>query len=330
MACRQARAALERRHLAMERPRVDPCGGQHDRNASLFGVGPMTENTTIGDLMANISRVLTGAGVPRPRLDARLILCHVLGVGPEVIMGYPERVVDGPTRSAVNRLVAERSRRKPLSHILGRREFWSLDLEVTPDVLTPRPDSETLIEVVLEARPDRQAPLSILDLGTGTGCLLLALLSEYPNASGLGVDISDAALRVARRNAEKVDLSHRVRFQNGDWCDGLDGPFDLVVCNPPYIRHDELPTLEPEVRLHEPLLALDGGADGLDCYRTILWQLPTVLAPDGLVILELGEGQAQAVSALAGERDFAVAANRDDLAGITRALVLSRAAPTKK
>lgn len=286
----------------------------------------MTQTTTIGDMLAEISRILTGAGVSRPRLDARLILGHVLGVGPEIIMGYPERIIDGPTRNAINRLVVERTRRRPLSQILGHREFWSLDLEVTADVLTPRPDSEILVEAVLGARPDRNAPLNILDLGTGTGCLLFALLREYRKARGLGIDISAEALAVARRNADRLGLEDRARFQPGDWCDGLEGPFDVVVCNPPYIRHDELSTLDPEVRLHEPRLALDGGGDGLDCYRTILWQLPAVLAPDGVAVLELGEGQAPAVGVLAGERGLAVGACRNDLAGIARAMVLARAA----
>lgn len=280
---------------------------------------------TIGTILAETSRRLTQAGVLRPRLDARLILGHVLAVGPEVILGYPERPVDPTMRNEIDRLVAERVARRPLSQILGRREFWSLDLEISPFVLTPRPETETLIEVVRHARPDTDAALTMLDLGTGSGALLLALLSEYPRATGLGVDISDDALVVAVHNAERLGIGDRVAFRRGDWCENIHYPFDVVVCNPPYIRSGDIPGLAPEVSQHEPHLALDGGDDGLDCYRTILWQLPDVMAGDGLAVLELGQGQAPAVTALAVERGLAPIELRDDLAGIPRALALRRA-----
>jgi release factor glutamine methyltransferase len=217
--------------------------------------------------------------------------------------------------------------REPVAYILGRREFWSLEFRVSPAVLIPRPDSETLIEAALGLYPDAGAALRVLDLGTGSGCLLLALLSERPNATGTGFDISAAALDVARSNAAALGLSSRARFAQGDWADladGLDGaPFDLVLANPPYIPDPECLSLDRDVRDHEPHLALFGGADGLDAYRAILEILNYVLVPRGIALFEIGAGQTEPVSTLAGQAGYAVTGLFRDLAGHPRALAMT-------
>jgi release factor glutamine methyltransferase len=213
-----------------------------------------------------------------------------------------------------------------MAYILGEREFWSLPLFVGPGVLVPRPETETLVEAALEAFPDRTAPLRILDLGTGSGCLLLALLREYPNASGVGVDRSAEALAHATLNARRHGLADRALLVRGDWGRGLAESFELIVANPPYVASGELAELAPEVARYEPRAALDGGADGLDAYRAILPDLPRLLAPAGVACLEIGAGQATALAALAEVGGFRVAV-RPDLAGIPRCLVLRRGTP---
>jgi release factor glutamine methyltransferase len=177
--------------------------------------------------------------------------------------------------------------------------FWTLDLEVSPATLIPRADSETLVEAALDACPDKGAALRVLDLGTGTGALLLAVLSELPAASGVGVDLKPEAAALAARNAARLGLVGRARFLAGDWAAALSRRFDLILCNPPYIESAAITGLMPEVARHEPASALDGGADGLDAYRRIIADLPRLLAPRGVAVLELGQGQQAAVEALA-------------------------------
>jgi release factor glutamine methyltransferase len=223
-------------------------------------------------------------------------------------------------------LVARRMAREPLAFILGRREFWSLDFAVSSATLIPRPDSETLIEAALAAFAGRAPPRRVLDLGTGTGCLLLAALSEFRHAIGIGVDRSAAAAALAARNAASLGLADRAIFVCCDWASALDGCFDLVVCNPPYIPSSELGDLMPEVARHEPPSALDGGPDGLSAYRRLVPELHCLLSPDGFAVLELGAGQAGAVTELARDAGF-LATTRQDLSGIVRVLVLHPAPP---
>jgi release factor glutamine methyltransferase len=195
-------------------------------------------------------------------------------------------------------LLARRERREPVSQILGVKGFWKIMVRVTPDVLTPRPETETILDVVLPKLADG-TPLRLLDLGVGSGALLLALLAERPAAIGLGVDASEDALAVARENAANLGMAGRVALLRGDWTAGLEAAsFDVVVSNPPYIRSGEIAGLAPEVRDHEPRLALDGGSDGLDAYRELAPQILNVLKPGGLFAVEVGLGQAGAVRAL--------------------------------
>jgi release factor glutamine methyltransferase len=197
-------------------------------------------------------------------LEARLLVAHVLGFTPEDMVARAHQPLVQTQTAQIASLIARRLEREPLAQILGRKPFWRDEFLVSPAVLTPRPDSETILEYLGAERPDRAAPLRILDLGTGSGCLLLSALREYPQATGLGVDKSDKALEVARKNANQLGLSPRAHWQLGDWAQGLSGPFDVVLTNPPYIPTNEIAQLEPEVRCFEPRSALDGGADGLD------------------------------------------------------------------
>ena len=255
---------------------------------------------------------LRAAGIANPGLEARLLATHA--------GGDPQRL---------EALLARRLAHEPMAFILGRQGFWTLDLEVSPATLIPRADSETLIEAAIAALPDRGAVRRMLDLGTGTGCLLLAALVEFPAAHGVGVDMSPDATALAARNAAAAGLAGRTAFLCADWAAPLAGRFDLVLCNPPYIATSELPGLMPEVAGHEPRSALDGGRDGLDAYRALLPALPALLADAGVAVLELGQGQHGAVEQLVRQAGLCVAALRHDLGGIARALVLRRPGAAK-
>ncbi len=277
---------------------------------------------SIASCLADGARRLSEAGVPDARREARLILAHALGLEPVTILGYPERPVDdaGPYQD----LIARRAAREPLSHLTGRREFWSLEFEVTPSTLDPRPDSETLVEAALAAIPDRQVAISIVDFGAGTGCLLLALLSEYPSATGLGIDIDEDALAVARRNATRLGFSDRAAFVRGDWGESLAGPVDLIVANPPYIRAGDIANLQREVAEYEPRRALDGGPDGLAAYRRLGPDITGLLKPGGVAVLEFGLGQGLDVARLMSAESLIDQGFSADLAGHDRCLTLRK------
>jgi release factor glutamine methyltransferase len=250
-----------------------------------------------------------------PRLDAELLMAHALGESRETML---LRRLDGQSPSAFDALVGRRARREPLAYITGTREFWSLDIEVGPGVLIPRPDSETLIETARRALAKRP-PSTILDLGTGSGALLLAALSEWPDAKGVGVDWSDAALAAAGRNAERLGLADRARFRKGDWGVGEERRYDLILCNPPYV--DPAARLMPDVADFEPEEALFAGDEGLAEYRRIVPQLPGLLAEAGVACLELGIGQSSAVSRLCADQGLVSEVSRD-LAGQERCLLI--------
>ncbi|TAN74534.1 MAG: peptide chain release factor N(5)-glutamine methyltransferase, partial [Magnetospirillum sp.] len=224
---------------------------------------------TAAQILHRAAGQLAAAGIETARLDARLMLGEVLGLAPQAVFTRPQLELGPAEQARFDALLARRLAREPMSHLLGRRGFWTLELKVTADTLDPRPDTETVIEAVLDGLPEWGRPRRILDLGTGTGCILLALLSELGFATGLGVDKSPAALEVARHNAHSLGLAERVAFRLGDWGDGLDGRFDIIVSNPPYIRDGDIDGLAPEVAAFEPRLALAGGSDGLDCYRRL-------------------------------------------------------------
>jgi release factor glutamine methyltransferase len=276
---------------------------------------------SIGTAVAEGMAMLAAAGIPEPRREARLILGLALDIDPAMALGYPERVIDGAARAQFERLIARRAENEPFARLKGSREFWSLDFALSPETLDPRPDSETLIEAALALLPDRLAPLRLLDFGTGTGCLLLALLFELPNATGLGIDIQPGAVAVALRNAKALGLESRAQFQCGDWDQGIEGKVDVILANPPYIVRSELPLLAPEVRAFEPKMALDGGIDGLNGYRALAPAAKRLLVPGGFACFELGAGQVDAASALMAESGLQIKAIRSDLAGMPRCLI---------
>ncbi|TDQ78761.1 release factor glutamine methyltransferase [Dongia mobilis] len=282
----------------------------------------------IADLLSEGMKVLGAAGIEAPGREARLLLAIAAKVPPAVMIGFPERPVDDSGVAGYRELVRRRADREPVSHLTGEREFWSLPFFVSRDVLDPRPDSEALIAAVLGEVGDRGADLRILDLGTGSGCLLLTLLRELPNALGWAIDLSAAALAIAGRNAARLGLGDRVAFREGAWTAALTAAdpatFDLIVSNPPYIPSGDIAGLAPEVARHEPRLALDGGMDGLEAYRGLAPLLWRHLAPDGLVALEIGLGQAESVSELMTAAGLVPAGRARDLAGRERCLLFRR------
>ncbi|MFZ4689964.1 MAG: peptide chain release factor N(5)-glutamine methyltransferase [Polymorphobacter sp.] len=261
----------------------------------------------------NARDALQAAATRIDRFDAEVLLAHLLAIDRGTLLLNSDRVINA---QAFETLVQRRAAHEPVAYITGTREFWSLDLRVTPDVLIPRPDSETLIEAALATGI---TPRMILDLGTGSGALLLAALTEWPEATGLGIDASQAALAVAAGNAERLGLGARAQFQRGDWGQGLDPRFDLILCNPPYVETGA--ELARDVRDHEPASALFAGVEGLDDYRRLVPQLPDLLAEDGIAVLEIGWTQAAAVLALAAAAGLRGQVVRD-LAGRDRCLVL--------
>ena len=258
----------------------------------------------MGALLQEGRALLAAAGVENPPREARLLMA----------------LADGDP-ALFETLLRRRVAREPYARIAGRREFWSLDFALSPDTLDPRPDSETLIEAALAAFPDRAASLRVLDFGTGSGCLLLAFLSERPNATGIGVDILPGAVDAARANAATLGLAGRAQFRVGDWGGGLDGPADVILANPPYIPSAEIAGLEPEVAAYDPRTALDGGPDGLAAYRRLAGPVARLLIPEGLAFVEIGAGQAGPVEALMAEAGLTLAAQRADLSGVVRCLV---------
>jgi len=285
---------------------------------------------TIGQALAAARLRLREVGIPDAGLDARVLVGQALGLSASDLIGHPERALTDAGRQRIEALLDRRLRREPVAYITGGREFWSLPLSVTPAALIPRPDSETLIEAVLDDVGDRSAPLRIVDLGTGSGCLVLALLRELANATAVAVDRSAAALHLARMNALALGLANRLRFVASDWTSALAGPFDIVVTNPPYVATAEWPGLAPEIRLFEPQAALLGGDDGLSAYRRIVPDLPRILAPQGRAYLECGHDQGDRIAELLRGHGFAAITVQADLGGRARCISASLTRLQKK
>jgi release factor glutamine methyltransferase len=276
---------------------------------------------TLDSVLAEAIAMLSAAGFDEPHRRARQFVAAFLDISPAELLSAAERALE---RSVVERLRGSLARiviGEPLSRVLGWREFWGLRFALSADTLDPRPESETLIEAVLRRIPDRNVPLSFLDLGTGTGCLLLALLSELPMAIGIGVDVAFGAVMTARENAAALGLADRARFCVGDWSSALSGRFTVIVANPPYISGIELAGLPPEVRCYDPRRALDGGEEGLAAYRRIAKDLPALLSSGGIFGVEIGAGQASAAAAILQAEGLLIDGIERDLAGIERCIV---------
>ena len=265
--------------------------------------------------LAEAARRLSAAS-DTPLLDAELLLAHALGVDREqLLLTPPEELPE-----QLDQLIARRAAGEPVAYIVGRRAFWTIDLEVTPDVLIPRPDSETLLDAAVMHFQGTSGPRRILDLGTGSGALLLAALDQWPRATGVGVDHSAAALAVAQRNAERLGMAARAELRRGDWAGGISERFDLILCNPPYVASSA--SLGPGVAEHEPREALFAGCDGLDALRALAPQLPQLLEPRGLAAVEIGFDQAASAAGLLATGGLSASLARD-LAGRPRAIVLT-------
>jgi release factor glutamine methyltransferase len=286
-------------------------------------VAGLRAGISLSRAIETLIQAFRAAGIDTPQLDARVLAGHALHIDRARLVVDSERLLDAGEIDAIDALAGRRIAHEPVARIVGTREFWSLPLTVNAAVLVPRPDTETVVEAARDAvtAGGRRRPLRILDIGTGTGALLLALLTELPAAAGVGTDISAAALGVARDNAARLALDARCSFVVSNIAQGVEGPFDLVVSNPPYIASGEIATLAPEVRDYDPRLALDGGPDGLVAYRAIAADAKRLLAPGGVLVVELGIGQEDAVSRLFTQAGLTVPAPaRKDLAGIARAL----------
>ncbi|MGX5773970.1 peptide chain release factor N(5)-glutamine methyltransferase [Methylorubrum zatmanii] len=270
-------------------------------------------------------RMLEQAGRPNARADARFLALHALALTPLDLTLRGREPIGEAGAHRLGRAAERRLAGEPVARILGAWEFWGLPFSLGPETLVPRPDTESVVETALRLVPERDRPLRLADLGTGSGCILVALLHERPRAFGLGLDRAEGALRVARANAERNGVGARAAFLRGSWLDALVGPFDLIVSNPPYIAAPVIATLDTEVREHDPMAALDGGPDGLDAYRAILLGIarrPDLLSPGGALVLEIGYDQAAALTALAGAMGFAEVSIGRDLAGNDRVVTL--------
>jgi release factor glutamine methyltransferase len=297
-----------------------PQGGTQEHAALAFG--DLAPGTSVAQARLILGAAFRAAGLDSPDLDARVLVGHALGLDHAALAAAAGRQLPERYAAHIGRLAVRRLAREPVARIVGRREFWSLAVAVTPAVLVPRPETETVVAcalAALERDGARQRALRIADLGTGSGALLLALLNEVPNAVGVGTDTSLAALAVARRNAASLGFQARAAFVACDFGSAL-AACDLVVSNPPYVATADIATLAPEVRDHDPRAALDGGADGFAAYRAIAADAARLLAPGGHLIVEIGAGQADDVASLLGAHGLDVAPARPDLAGIPRAL----------
>ncbi len=271
------------------------------------------------DAVAELTRDFAAAGFESARLDARILVGRVLNLEPSLLFARGEVELTVQDLAALRGFARRHLAHEPVSRILGMREFYGLPFKITPDTLDPRPDSEALVDAVLELRAAMTAP-RILDLGTGTGCIPLAILANWPEATATGVDIDPGAVAVAKENARTLGLEARACFRMGDWTEGLDGAFDIIVSNPPYITGADYAGLAPEVRLYDPKRALTDGGDGLAAYRVLLAPVAALLAPGAQVFLEIGEGQGDAVAGLAKAAGLRLLDRRRDLGGIERCL----------
>jgi release factor glutamine methyltransferase len=282
---------------------------------------------TVGALRRRIAAQLGEAFAARrhegpPALDARMLIAQALGMPPSEVPLHDDDTVSAEVEAAAGAFAARRAEGEPVARINGYREFHGLKLALSPDTLEPRPDTETLVDAVLAAR-GMEEEFSILDLGTGTGAILLSILAERPRASGIGVDIASGALKTAEANAGRLGLASRAQFVSGDWAKKINGPFDVVVSNPPYVESGAIAALPVDVRDFDPHVALDGGRDGLDAVRAIVADLDRIMAREGEAFVEIGNGQSGAARALAESSGFAVRTAKD-LAGIERVVMIKR------
>ena len=279
-----------------------------------------TGQPTLSGELGRAAESLREAGVPDAMVDARILAAAAFRLSREDMLLEPYRPVDIEAQARFRCMIDQRCAREPVARIIGFREFRSLDFRLGAETLEPRPDSETVVEMAVAYGRAMPGSVRVLDLGTGTGCLLLSVINELPDATGVGSDIAPGAVETASLNAACLDLADRVRFVRADWTDGIDGSFDLILSNPPYITTAEIADLAPEVAMYDPSSALDGGDDGLDAYRALARQVRGVMSPAGVVVLEIGAGQKDDVTGIFEAGGFVPVGTRTDLGGHVRAL----------
>jgi release factor glutamine methyltransferase len=277
----------------------------------------------VGSALAGAARTLAAAGIDTPHLDARMLLQWASGRDMARLISDPQAMLQPEECHTFKQAVKERAQGRPVARIVGAKEFWGLEFALSAETLVPRPDTETLVEAVLAELPGPPADWRgrICDLGTGSGAILIALMSELPQALGVGVDLSADAIATARENANRHGVADRTNWLAGDYAAMPEGLFDIVVSNPPYVAEPELEDLPPEVGRHDPLLALSGGVDGLDAYRVLAARLPALIHPGGFAALEIGLGQAEMVTALTMQHGLERVFVKPDIAGIPRVLL---------
>ncbi len=277
------------------------------------------------DVMRKACAMLAAQGIDEPEANVKALMMQATGLSPVQMITGGAGMLSLDQQALFDAMMLRRLGGEPVGRIMGQRDFWGMSFMLSPGTLEPRPDSETIVEEALALAQRQPRPVrDILDLGTGTGCLLIALLSELPLARGVGVDLSADAAKTARRNAARNDVAERCEIVQGSWGKGLEQRFDLIVSNPPYIATAEISSLQHEVREHDPALALDGGPDGLEPYRLIIPDLTRLLEPGGVAVLEIGAGQEAAIRVLAGQHGFGGISTRRDLGGHVRAIGLWR------
>ena len=279
---------------------------------------------TIGSVLKSAASKLSAAGIQNSKLDSKILLCHVAEIDPCSLFSNIDQELNVKTLKCFEELVQRRLLREPVSHLIGEREFWSLSFDVSADVLDPRPASETLIQAAVDFVGNKEKHISALDIGTGSGCLIISLLTELRFAKGVGIDISEPALTIARRNAEKNLVHKRIKFFKSFWGENLSKNFEIILCNPPYISENERGSLEPEVCDYEPECALFGGNDGLSAFRQLAPNIYRLLKPGGFAIIECGRGQAQSVIKIFSNADIRHIETRLDIDGIERCCIFRR------
>ena len=281
----------------------------------------MNETNTLGSVYRYLIRELSLSKIENPQLEARILLAFASGVKQTRIIGYPEDKLDNSIISNLEKIMARRKTGEPIAYITGVKEFWSLNFNVTKETLIPRPDSETIVQSVLDTITNHMDRISILDLGTGSGCLLLALLSELPKAIGVGIDISSRSCKIAKKNAKELGLNNRAKFYQGNWMEGIHDQFDIIVTNPPYVAEPDMEFLDREIRLFEPHLALSGGPDGVAAYRLIAKESITRLKTAGILVVEIGINQAQSIRDIFVQNGLKIIKTQRDFSNIDRCIL---------
>lgn len=276
----------------------------------------------ISQILKLAAEKLKNSGIENPAMDARILLVETLEKDTAYIIGHSDEILEEEQITRYNSYISRRAKREPVAHIIGKKDFWKNEFFVCKDVLSPRPDSETLIEAVLSLYPDKSVPINILEFGVGSGCLIISLLQEFPNSKGVGADICQKALAITKKNA--INMGCELELITSNWGADINGSFDLIISNPPYITESEIDDLQPEITRYEPHLALSGGVDGLRAFLPLFESIDKLLKKDGYAIVEIGKGQENEVISIAKEYNLVCIKKEKDISQIIRVLIFNR------